>query len=332
MVPNHQATDHRERINTLFYLRYIDNHIRKVVLFWKTDSLLTISVSSSWRAWHVPVSVTDWYTLKNHASWDWWKTNVLGELLLVAELQLRGRWVDNCYNFIIAKSHAHLQYSGLYSILILLDLSSAFDTVDHNVLISHLKNYVGISDVALDWFISYLSNRSFSVRLGEASSSCAPLFCGVPQRSILSPLLFNVYMLPLGQFMHWHNIDFHCYADDAQLYVPQQPGKTGVSCIFSCLAEIQNWMSENVLQLNDSKSDISIMSPSGPRTSIINNLSSSLGTLSNNVRKEARNLGVIFDSELSFDTQVTQVVQSCFAQLRQLTKKRFLISMSLFPG
>ena len=66
--------------------------------------------------------------------------------------------------------------SGLYSILILLYLSSAFDTVDHNVLISHLKNYVGISDVALDWFISYLSNRSFSVRLGEASSSCAPLF------------------------------------------------------------------------------------------------------------------------------------------------------------
>ena len=55
----------------------------------------------------------------------------------------------------------------------MVDLSSAFDTVDHNVLISRLKNYVGISDVALDWFISYLSNRSFSVVLGDVSSSCA---------------------------------------------------------------------------------------------------------------------------------------------------------------
>ena len=80
--------------------------------------------------------------------------------------------------------------------------------------------------------------------------------------------------------MRRHNIDFHCYADDTQLYVPLQPGKSDVSRIFSCLAEIKNWMSENVLQLNDSKSDIVIMSPSGPSASNYNNLSSSLGALS----------------------------------------------------
>ena len=80
--------------------------------------------------------------------------------------------------------------------------------------------------------------------------------------------------------MRRHNIDFHCYADDTQLYVPLQPGKSDVCRIFSCLAEIKNWMSENVLQLNDSKSDIVIMSPSGPSASNYNNLSSSLGALS----------------------------------------------------
>ena len=97
--------------------------------------------------------------------------------------------------------------------------------------------------------------------------------------------------------MHRQNIfpDFHCYADDMQLYVPLQPGKTDVSCIMSCLAKIKNWMSENVLQLNYSKSDIVIMTPSFPSSSSINNLSSSPGALSNYVQKEA---------------QVTKVVQS----------------------
>ncbi len=138
-----------------------------------------------------------------------------------------------------------------------------------------MQNIVGIGDMALNWFTSYLSNRSFSVTLGDASSSHAPLFCGVPQGSILGPHLFTIYMLPLGQIMRRHNIDFHCYANDTQLYVPLKPGTTDVSCFMSCLAEIKNWMYENFQQLNDSKSEIVIITPSGPSISSINNLSCS---------------------------------------------------------
>ncbi len=121
---------------------------------------------------------------------------------------------------------------------------------------------------------------------------------------------------------------FHCYADDTQLYAPGKPGIIYTSHIMSCFIEIKNWMSKKGLQLNDSKSEVLIFTPCALSSASINNLSSSLGALSNNVWKEARNFGVVFDSELSFDVQVTKVVQTCFAQLRQLTKIKSFLSVA----
>ncbi len=86
--------------------------------------------------------------------------------------------------------------SGDYVILILLDLTSAFDTVDHKTLLSRLEYFVGIQGTVLSWFKSYLANRSFSVRLGHFSSLPAKLSCGVPQGSIFAPILFlGIYFL-----------------------------------------------------------------------------------------------------------------------------------------
>ncbi len=91
--------------------------------------------------------------------------------------------------------------SGENAVLILLDLSAAFDTVDHDILLSHLEHWVGIKDTALSWFKSYLKSRTLSVAIGQFSSSSVSLPYEVPQGSILGPLVFNLYMLPLGNII-----------------------------------------------------------------------------------------------------------------------------------
>lgn len=150
--------------------------------------------------------------------------------------------------------------------------------------------------MALNWFISYLSNRSFLVKLRDASSSCAPFSCGVPKGSILCVLLFTI-TLPLGHILHSLNINFQCCADDTQLYVQLKSGSTDVLHVLSCLTEAKNWMSQNILQLNDSKLEVIIITTPGPSTSSAKYLSSSLGSDLKNVCKEASNLTVFFDSQ-----------------------------------
>ena len=93
----------------------------------------------------------------------------------------------------------------------ILVLTAAFDTIDHAILIDRLHNWVGISDTALDWFHSYLTNRHFNIRINNHVSSSAPLLRGVPQGSVLGPVLFSLYMLLLGQLLsQFHDISYHC--------------------------------------------------------------------------------------------------------------------------
>ena len=141
--------------------------------------------------------------------------------------------------------------AGHSSLLVLLDLSSAFDTVDLNTLIKRLREWVGISGVALDWFRSCLKDRSFTVSFGNFLSDPSPLTCGVSQGSVLGLILFTLYMLPLGHIIRSFNITYHFYADDIQLLFSFR--KTETSCLarlLNCVAPIKHWMADNFLQLN----------------------------------------------------------------------------------
>lgn len=131
--------------------------------------------------------------------------------------------------------------SGDCVILVLLDLTAAFDTVDHEIL-------------ALEWFRSYLADQTFCVSLGDSLSSSAPLLCGVPQGSVLGPLLFSLYLLPLGSILRKYGISFHCYADDSQIYVPlKRKNDNSVGQLLDCLDDIKAWMALNFLNFNDKK-------------------------------------------------------------------------------
>ncbi len=88
--------------------------------------------------------------------------------------------------------------SGSSAILILLDLSAAFDSVDHDILLKRFECVVGVQGLELEWFASYLKGRTLSVNIGSFTSPPAPIHCGVPQGSILGPLLLSLFMLPLG--------------------------------------------------------------------------------------------------------------------------------------
>ena len=146
----------------------------------------------------------------------------------------------------------------LVSVLALLDLSAAFDTLDHPILLQRLETTFGISGTVLHWFASYLEGREQSVKVDNVLSSPSPLQFGVPQGSVLGPILFTLYSQPLSDLICRHECDYHKYADDTQLSKGAPPDQfQSLLCdIQTCIESLVGWMYSNKLKLNAEKTEI----------------------------------------------------------------------------
>ena len=128
--------------------------------------------------------------------------------------------------------------------------------------------------------------------VGDYSSSHALLSCGVPQGSILGPLLFSLYLLPLGKIIASHNLHFHCYADDIQIYLPITPDSPDpLSPLSKCLEDINQWLAQNFLLLNQSKTEYILVGHSASPGRAL----SFHDPLTPFFKPTIRNLGVMFD-------------------------------------
>ena len=142
---------------------------------------------------------------------------------------------------------------GEATALVLLELSATFDTIDHS---SCLLDWFGVGGSALKWFSSYLTEQFQSVKIGSTLSDLQKLLFGVPQCSVLGPLLFCLYTSPLSTLIGKHKgIKFHFYADELYVHLSHMNASAAFDKLNRCLHNVKEWMSASKLTLNPDKTE-----------------------------------------------------------------------------
>ena len=218
---------------------------------------------------------------------------------------------------------------GNISVLALLDFYSAFDTIDHPILVHRLYTDFEFSDTVLQWFSSYLTDCTHYVSLSNHCSAFAPVHSGVPQGSVLGPILFAMYIMPLSAIIDSHSIIHHSFADDLQLQMSAPPNIISelLHSMQSCISDVNAWATANMLRLNDNKTELMLVT--SKRTMHLHNLPTSItiGNAQIPFQQSVKNLGSTLDFHLTMNSHVSNIAQTCYFELRHLTSiRRFLTS------
>ena len=215
---------------------------------------------------------------------------------------------------------------GNISVQALLDFSSAFDTIDHTILVHRLHTDFGFTDTVLQWFSSYLTDRTHYISLSNHSSAIAPVHSGVPHCSVLGPMLFTMYIKPLSTLLT-HTIIYHSFTDDLQLQMAAPPD--GLSELLhsmqSCIGDVKAWATAKMLKLNDNKTEL--MFVSSKRTKHLHDVPTSItiGNAQIPYKQSVKNLSFTLDCHLTMNAHVSNIARTCYFELRRLTSiRRFL--------
>ena len=208
------------------------------------------------------------------------------------------------------------------TLLVMLDLSAAFDTIDHAILLEILKKKVGLSGTALQWVQSYISNRYQCVQVKGKLSKRTELEYGVPQGSCLGPILFLIYASLLFDVMAKHLPNAHGYADDHQIYLSFKPTdqvsqEDALQSIQDCISDVRKWMLANKLKINDGKTEF-MMIGSKHNLNKLNINSIKIGDTEIKPVTSLRNLGAMIDENLSMEHQITKTCSTAFYHIRNI--------------
>ena len=215
-------------------------------------------------------------------------------------------------------------------LFVMLDLSSEFDTIDQEHLLTLLHDEYGVCGIALSWFRTYLEDRTHCVKIDSKTSATIPLQSGVPQGSVLGPVMFTLYTTPLQRIFKRHGIKHHKYADDIQLYASYNPATSGDQVktarrLENCIGEARRWMALRMLKLNDEKTKMMIFT-SKHHLRMYGGCSLRIGDDTVSPSDRIRNLGVHMDQHLTMTDHVTAVCAACKYHLYRLSSIRHYLT------
>ena len=193
------------------------------------------------------------------------------------------------------------------TILVSLDLSAAFDTIDHHILLTRLQTGFGISGSVINWIRSYLTDRVQRVVVGQSKSTDTSLSTGVPEGSVLGPILFSVFTSPVGHIISSSGIHHQQYADNTQLFISLTPSSQydSISRLEQCLLTLHEWFCVNGLALNPDKSEAIWLSTHQRSRTLPPHTSVNVAGTTVQITDKIKTLGVTLDNQLTFDQHVS---------------------------